>query len=128
VSPRLLIASLVMAGTAALAAGFPHGVAFKAESLAGKPFDPVALPTLKVASDGKAGGSTGCNRYFGAVAVSGEAMKVSGFGMTRMACFDGAGDNERRFTAALGSATAWRMDGTRLVLETAQGPMVLARQ
>lgn len=124
----LLIASLVAASTAALAADFPHGVAFKAASLAGQPFDPAAPPSLTVAADGRANGSTGCNRFFGAVHIKSGTLTVGNLGMTRMACSDGAGDNERRFTAALSSATAWRMDGTRLVLETAQGPMVLVRE
>ncbi|HRK25295.1 MAG TPA: META domain-containing protein [Beijerinckiaceae bacterium] len=120
--------ALVAGSALALAVAFPYGVAFKAESLGGMPFDPVALPTLKVVANGETSGSTGCNRYFGKIAIKGDAVAVGDLAMTRMACFDGAGTNERRFAAALGSAKAWRFDGSRLLLETAQGVLVLVRQ
>lgn len=129
---RHIVMSIIGAGlcagaTAALAADFPYGQTFQAMSLGSEPFATEALPSLSVMADGRITGSTGCNRFFGKAEFSGATLRIGDLGMTRMACFDGAGLNERRFTSALAAATGWRVDASRLILETAQGPMVLTR-
>lgn len=59
-------------------------------------------PTLKLpAAAGKAGGMSGCNRWFAGVIRNGEALSFAPVGATKMACPGPAMDVERRWFAAL---------------------------
>ncbi|MDX2122577.1 MAG: META domain-containing protein, partial [Gemmatimonadota bacterium] len=73
-------------------------------TLAGVPVavpDSIA-PTLKLpAATGKAGGMSGCNRWFAGVIRSGEALSFAPVGATKMACAGPAMDVEQRWFAAL---------------------------
>lgn len=73
-------------------------------TLAGAPVavpDSIA-PTLKLpAATGKAGGMSGCNRWFAGATRSGEALSFAPVGATKMACDGPAMDVERRWFAAL---------------------------
>lgn len=129
---RLLLAVPLLA-LAALPAGaaepkFPADVQWVAESLAGKAFAPVSRPTLRIAPDGRASGTAGCNRYMGTASLSGASLGFGGLAMTKMACFGAGGENESRFAPALGSARSWRMEKRSLIIETANGPLRFRRR
>lgn len=84
----------------------------EAPALAGR--EPVSL---LIASDGGLSGFTGCNRFFGRLAVTGEGIAIEGLGMTRMACLDpGLSAQEQRVTQGLSGATAFALDAEGALL------------
>ena len=127
----LCVLPLIWAMTAAQAQDarpFPVGVTWVAESLAGKAFAQVSLPTLRLTPEGQAQGTSGCNRYTGAATLAASQITLGPLAMTRMACFRAGGDNERLFAPAIAQATAWRMEGRWLVIETARGALRFRRR
>lgn len=63
-------------------------------------------PVLEFRSDGKAGGSGGCNSFFGRYEQAGSKLTVTGLGSTRMMCLgDGIMEQERAFLDLLGGVT-----------------------
>jgi heat shock protein HslJ len=64
---------------------------------------PAQLPTIEFATDGKIGGSGGCNSYFGSYTVNGDEVSFGAIGSTKMACSEGM-DQEGQFFAALEAA------------------------
>ncbi len=44
------------------------------------------IPTLKISSDGTISGTTGCNRFIGNVAVTGNTLKFGGIVVTHVFC------------------------------------------
>jgi heat shock protein HslJ len=79
--------------------------------------------SLMIATDGTLSGSTGCNRMFGRLMVTGEGITIEGMGTTRMACLDpGLSAQEQRVTQGLAGATAFSIDAEgRLVLPSGDG-------
>jgi len=73
--------------------------------------------------DGDAAGSAGCNRYFAGFTLKGDVLAMSAVGSTKMACQDPEGlmQQESRYLATLQAATAARVYGDRLWLETDDG-------
>lgn len=110
-----------------------------AELLQGEPWEVVevdggavaepARMTLGFAVDGKFAGIAACNRYFGNYALSGEGLRLSPLGMTRMACEPRAMEDEQRFIAAAGRVTGFAIaaDG-RLELRAADRVVMRARR
>lgn len=74
-------------------------------------------------------GSTGCNRIFGPVRLSGTTVRLGPVGSTRAACSPTVMDQERRFLTMLDAARTYQLDGGRLWLldEGGQRRMRLAR-
>ena len=132
---RCSVYGLSLIGGALLFAGgapagelrFPRGVDWQAVSLNQKPFAAEALPSLNVA-DGRASGTTGCNRYTGNLTVNGAKLAVGPMAMTKMFCHGPGGDNERRFVSALGSAQSWTLKDKVLTIETAHGTLRFERK
>lgn len=63
-------------------------------------------PVLEFRSDGQAGGSGGCNSFFGHYEQAGSKLTVTGLGSTRMMCLgDGIMEQERAFLDLLGGVT-----------------------
>lgn len=127
----LCVLPLMCAASAARAQDtppFPTGVTWVADTLAGTAFAQVSLPTLRLTPEGQAQGTTGCNRYTGAAMLASSKLTLGPLAMTRMACFGAGGDNERLFAPAIAQATAWRMEGRVLVIETARGALRFRRR
>lgn len=62
--------------------------------------------TIVFGADGQVSGSTGCNRFNGSYALTGEGLSFgSGMAMTRMACAPEAMDAERKFVDFLARVT-----------------------
>jgi hypothetical protein len=55
-------------------------------------------------------GSTGCNRYFAGLQLSGTTIHVGNTGSTKMACPSAGMDQETRFLVALEAPRAYRLN------------------
>ena len=85
--------------------------------------------TLMFESAERAVGSTGCNRYFAAIRMSGDSstppyvprLVFGQSGSTRMACAPEVMDQEQKYLAVLASVQSYRLNGTALVLLDAAG-------
>jgi heat shock protein HslJ len=88
------------------------------------PVLPNAVPTIDFDEDGlQIGGTTGCNSYFGSVALGpADAIAFGQLGMTEMACLDdGVMDQEQRFLEALSRIDRWVDDENGRRLEASDG-------
>lgn len=81
-----------------------------------------ARTTLDFAPEGRLAGSAACNRYFGSYTLSGEGLRLSPLGATKMACAAGAMEEERRFLEAAARVTGFSIaaDGRLLLRDGAQ--------
>ena len=85
-------------------------------------------PTIAFGADGRASGSTGCNRWSGAWTLTGEALSLERISSTRRACRGATGAREARFLGVLEGVRTFdvRGDGA-LVLGTSAGETIVAR-
>ena len=90
--------------------------------------DPARV-TVDFAPEGRLAGMAACNRYFGSYALSGEGLRLSPLGATKMACDPGARDEERRFMEAAGRITGFALaaDGS-LILRAGDQALMRARR
>lgn len=83
----------------------------------GRPVPVEAEVTVRFEADGRAGGGTGVNRWFGTWTTLGEGdLEVSSLGTTRRAGPPELMQLEQRFLEALGQVERSRLDGGRLLL------------
>jgi heat shock protein HslJ len=75
--------------------------------------------------EGRASGTTGCNRFTAQYTIDGEALEIGEIASTRMACPAPADAVERAYVAALGRVTAWREEDEELALLDADGAELL---
>ena len=84
---------------------------------------------LRIESDGKISGHSGCNRFGGQADMTDVAAGKVSLGAlfsTRMACMDDARNNqEMNFLAALGDVSGWRVENGLLYLTDDSGADVL---
>jgi heat shock protein HslJ len=75
---------------------------------------------------GRVGGSAGCNTYTASYTLNGSAIEIRPAISTRMACPSPPGrmEQEAAYLAALQTARVYRIEGSRLTLETADGARV----
>lgn len=67
-------------------------------------------------------GSTGCNRFFGEYALTGEGMQIKGLGSTRMACSEKLMTQEHTFLGQLKDVNGISFDTVdTLILNTPEG-------
>ena len=86
------------------------GTSWLAEDIGGRGVVDLVQSTLTFESDTRIVGSTGCNRYFASLQLSGTALRIANGGSTLMACIPAVGDQEARFLAALEATRAYRID------------------
>jgi heat shock protein HslJ len=91
-----------------------------------------ALPdvsvTVKFDAGNTVGGSGGCNSYGGNYQLNGQSLRISQVVSTMMACENTAVmDQESRYLAALGSATALHVAGTDLMIDYDGGKLHFTR-
>lgn len=99
----------------AIEARSPAGVLWQVEDIDGGGIIDSAHITLQIDDDGISG-STGCNRYFGAVAIAGSAFVADAIGSTRMACAPALMQQEQRFVQALQAVRRFELSGDFLLL------------
>lgn len=77
-----------------------------------------ARMTIGFGAEGRLSGLAACNRYFGEYALSGEGLRLSPLGATKMACEPRAMDEEHRFMQAAGQVDGFAIaaDGTLRLL------------
>ncbi|MCV2218141.1 META domain-containing protein [Thauera sp. Sel9] len=90
--------------------------------------DPLRV-TLVFGEGGSLAGIAACNRYQGRYTLSGEGLRLSELGGTKMACEQALMDEEQRFRAALGGVDGFGIaaDGS-LELKSAERAVVRARR
>ena len=86
------------------------------EDLAGTPSLEGVQPTLEFPEPGKVAGMGSCNRFFGAVEVSGDTIVFKGMATTRMACGQDLGKQESAYLKALQEAQRFEMSGETLLV------------
>ena len=99
----------------------PSGIwntAWRLTDLAGSGVIGDAEATLEFPEEGRAVGRSTCNRFFAIVAVSGESMRFSGIGSTRMACAEPLSSQETKYFKALESAERFTIEGDSLVIHS----------
>jgi putative lipoprotein len=86
-------------------------------------------PTLSFDGVQRVAGSSGCNRYTGAVTGAGAELRVRDVAMTRMACPPAVMELESRFVAALTAVRSYRVtgDAVELLDETGRTRLRLSR-
>lgn len=94
----------------------PAGVLWQVEDIDGGGIIDSSHITLQIADDMGISGSTGCNRYFGAVAIAGSAFVADAIGSTRMACAPALMQQEQRFVQALQAVRRFELSGDFLLL------------
>ncbi len=97
--------------------------------LGGRDVPASAEITLELLPDGKLGGSTGVNRYFGTYKSLGAGqLGFSPLGSTRRAGPPDAMKRESDFLAAMQLVGAYRVDGGMLVLTDGQNDLMTLRR
>lgn len=83
--------------------------------------------TIDFGADGELGGSAGCNRFGGSYTVDGDSLTFSALAMTMMACAapDGVMEQEAAVLSALGSVSAFALEGGNLQLLNENGQEVI---
>ena len=100
------------------------GSAWKVTMMGGTAIVSGREPILEFGADGKVGGSTGCNSFFGGYVQDGAALTVSGLGSTKMMCIgQGVMEQELAFTDILSGKTALTLgdDGNLLTVKGEDG-------
>lgn len=94
--------------------------------LNGHPPLPDTMPTVTF-SQGRIGGSTGCNSYSGSYETRGSSLTIKDTAVTEMYCMDPAGvmDQEQAFLSALGQVQSYRLTDGRLEMLDAAGNVIL---
>ena len=130
---RLLL-TLLLTATAALAmetnkqtATLP-GSAWQVTTFAGQtPLADHAI-TFEFDNEGNIAGDGSCNRFGGPCKIEGDKIEIGPLRSTRRACEPEVMQQEHKFLALLGAATAWSMDSGELVLAAPDGEIRAKRQ
>lgn len=99
--------------------------AWKLEDLGGIDVIDDAEATLEFPEEGKAAGRGTCNRFFATVTVTGDAIRFSGIGSTRMACPEALANQETNYLKALERAESFVIEGDNLAIHTRDLPAPL---
>ena len=100
-------------GTPWLLAGGLPGVEIPAETSLSVTFE-----------GGQVSGFSGCNTFQGTYALKGESLSIGPLATTRMACAEPVMQVESAYLEALGSTSAWAVEGGQLVLLGADGELL----
>ena len=82
-------------------------VIWQVENIAERGVVDSSMTTVQFFDDGRIGGSTGCNKYFGQAAIDGRRITFDRIGSTRRACVPALNDQEQRFLAAMKKVVAF---------------------
>jgi heat shock protein HslJ len=103
------------------------GTLWSLSSFIGKELVPGSGITVEFTSDGKIGGSSGCNRYAGAYKVDGNSLLISSpLASTMMACSEEVMDQETAYLQALGDVRSFTASQDQLTLKDAGGNDMMA--
>lgn len=116
--------ALMLASCTSGAAGL-RGTSWRLEDLAGAGVLDRVQATLEFTEEGRASGSASCNRFNGAVTVSGASITFGPLATTRRMCADAVMDQETRYLAALHEAERFEIDEPFLYIHTTGRPQPL---
>jgi heat shock protein HslJ len=128
-----LLAAFLALAPAALAAQPPPlaGTEWVVAALAGETWPSMSPATILMADDGRAMGSSGCNRWTGSWRAEGAegALAFGPVAITRRVCVPRLMAAERRFLAALAATAAATVapDGTLTLSDAAGAPLLVAQ-
>jgi heat shock protein HslJ len=88
------------------------------------PLDGTEL-TLDFTEPGRAGGSSGCNRFHGAYEAGPGTLSFGNLASTRRACPPEILEQEQRFLGGITGTTAYSLEDDRLTLVVASGAVTL---
>jgi len=91
------------------------GTSWWVEDIAGKGVVDMSHTTIEFPEDGKVGGDTGCNRYFGGVEIDGASFKAGALAGTRKMCPPALMDQESGFYQVMGKVVSWEVAATGLL-------------
>jgi heat shock protein HslJ len=105
------------------------GTSWRLEELGGTPAQGGVEATLEFPEAGKASGRASCNRFFGAVEISGSSIRFGPLAATKMSCGSAADAQERRYLDALQAAERFDFDGPALRIHSrgVEQPLRFAR-
>jgi heat shock protein HslJ len=86
---------------------------------------PEGVVATLLMEDGAAGGSGGCNSWFGDYRLDGDALSFSRIGSTMMFCEGPGSEVEQLYFANLGEVASYAIDGTQLSLLSGDGTTLL---
>jgi len=95
------------------------------DNLSGKPVVGRQPPTLSLSKDGRVGGNSGCNTYFGGATRKDAALSFGAIAGTQMACSPELMAQEHAFLTALSTTASYTLDSMRLTLLDASGAAIL---
>ena len=124
----LLITSAALAMETSKQTATLPGSAWQVKTFAGQaPLADHAI-TFEFDNEGNIAGDGSCNRFGGSCKIEGDKIEVGPLRSTRRACELEIMQQEQKFLALLGAATAWTMDGDELVLTAPDGEIRAVRQ
>jgi heat shock protein HslJ len=98
------------------------GSAWWVEDIAGKGVIDMSHTTIEFIEDGRVGGDTGCNRYFGSYEIGDGKISFGPLAGTRKACAESLMDQEMKFFQAMEKVSRWEIAPTGLLhLQDAEG-------
>jgi heat shock protein HslJ len=107
-----------LADTAWIATGYNNGRQATVSVMAGTEL------TANFGADGKLSGSAGCNSYATSYRIDEDKITIGSTVLTtRKACEQAVMDQEMQYLAALSTAAAYRIDGSKLELRNADGAL-----
>lgn len=124
-------AAACVAGGAAAQASSVTGIEWTAEEILDTPVPTGVVVTLTLDGQGRAFGSSGCNRFTGGAELGDGTLRFGQMAGTRMACPEPQGTTEARVFQAFGRTRLFTIDASRTKLrlrdEAGATLMVLAR-
>lgn len=102
------------------------GTAWKVVGLNGAPIQSGRLPILAFDAEGRASGSSGCNRFSGGYSLDDDKISFGPLASTRMACPGELATQEMDFFKALGAVASAHTEGAQLVLKNSDGDPLMA--
>ena len=108
---------LAFAARAQTPRAFPSSVEWRLVSINAAPARSQDPASLRIETESaRAFGSTGCNRWMGAITGIDDRLRFSPVAVTRRYCAGPGGEIERQFVAVLNAAPLWRLQRGALVL------------
>jgi heat shock protein HslJ len=95
----------------------PVGRTFLSTGVEGTPI-PGGGPLTISFTEGRVAADAGCNKFTGAASLDDQVLHVSGLATTLMACEDDRRGADEWLSGLLNSQPTWRLDGTRLTLDS----------
>ena len=96
--------------------GSVTGTVWRLVELDGNRLTSGIVATVELSKDGRVVGRGSCNRFSGAVAISGDRIEFGPLVSTKMSCGDAADEQERRYLEVLKNAVRFAFDEPALLV------------